>query len=217
VGYEPLRKPALWAVVALAATAVLDVVAVAADWDRYQLLGKIASGKPVTLSEANASDDLNAVIGFVQFGLFVLTAIVFIRWFRRAYRNVEPLGGNPRFNEGWAVGAWFVPVLNLWRPKQIANDIWRESGPEPSDDVPSLLAFWWGLFLLSSWVGQVAARLGFGGDSADELRGATAAFLAGDAVDVVAAVLAIVVVRRLTARQEESARRREVAAAAAGA
>jgi hypothetical protein len=217
VGYEPLRKPAAWAVAALAATAILDLVAAVADWDRYRLLGRIAAGKAVTLAEADASDRLNGVIGIVQLALFVLTAILFIRWFRRAYRNVEPLGGDPRFSEGWAVGAWFVPILNLWRPKQIANDIWRESGPEPTERVPALLTFWWGLFLLGSWIDQLAARLGFGGDSAGELQDATGAYLAGDSLDLVAAALAILVVRRLTARQQELARRRDVAAAAAGA
>jgi hypothetical protein len=81
----------------------------------------------VTLAEVNASDELNAFIGFAQFGLLVLTAILFIRWFRRAYRNVEPLGGERRFKTGWAIGGWFVPFLNLWRPEQIANDIWHRA------------------------------------------------------------------------------------------
>ncbi len=52
-------------------------------------------------------------------------------WTRRLYGNLRPLGFHElRFGEGWALGGWFVPVVNLVRPKQIVNDIWRagESG-----------------------------------------------------------------------------------------
>ena len=32
-----------------------------------------------------------------------------------------------RYGNGWAIGAWFVPILSLVRPKQMANEIWRGS------------------------------------------------------------------------------------------
>jgi hypothetical protein len=37
-----------------------------------------------------------------------------------------------RWSAGWAIGAWFVPVLSLVRPKAILNDIWRASDPRVS-------------------------------------------------------------------------------------
>ena len=53
-----------------------------------------------------------------------------IAWTHRLYRNLEPLGFRElRFGSGWAVGGWFVPFLNLVRPKQIVNDIWRAGDP----------------------------------------------------------------------------------------
>jgi F0F1-type ATP synthase assembly protein I len=190
------------------------VVAVVLDWDRYDLLGRIESGGAFTLNEANASDHRQAVMGVIQIGLVVVTAIVFIRWFRRAYENVEALGGERRFGAGWAIGAWFVPILNLWRPKQIANDLWRTSDPDhPNENradapVSSVLSLWWILFLVSNWISQVAGRIAFSGNTAHELKSSTAAFLFADAVDIIAAVLAITVVLKLTARQEQRARQR---------
>ncbi len=75
------------------------------------------------------------------------------RGFLRAYANGPALGlHDPRFGKGWAIGAWFVPILNLFRPKQIANDIWRGSDsalPAHASDswynrpTPVLLAWWW--------------------------------------------------------------------------
>jgi hypothetical protein len=146
----------------------------------------------------------------------VAAAFFFIRWFHRAYKNLLALGaGELRFKPGWAIGAWFVPILNLWRPKQIANDIWRGSDPPypPGNSVwrdgpvAAVFAVWWGLFLVSNWSSQVALRLSISADEAAELQNATIGYLVSDGTDLLAALAAIVLVRRTTARQEERARR----------
>jgi hypothetical protein len=72
-------------------------------------------------------------------------------WTRRLYGNLRALGAQDlRFGEGWALGGWFVPFLNLVRPKQIVDDIWRASDPvrrpeEAWDQRPlsNLLHWWW--------------------------------------------------------------------------
>ena len=52
--------------------------------------------------------------------------MVFIRWLSRAYKNLDVAApGFRRYGHGWAIGSWFVPFLNLWRPKEIINDIHR--------------------------------------------------------------------------------------------
>jgi hypothetical protein len=85
--------------------------------------------------------------------LIAVTATVFIIWFHRAYRNLGSLGvAQLRWGTGWAVGGWFVPLLNFVRPKSIANDIWRGSDPaastevadfEPQGPVPWFHNLWW--------------------------------------------------------------------------
>lgn len=59
---------------------------------------------------------LLAINGFLFF-------VTFVWWFQRAYRNLAKRELHP----AWAYVGWFVPVMNLWRPKQIANRIWRGS------------------------------------------------------------------------------------------
>ena len=34
---------------------------------------------------------------------------------------------------GWAIGPWFVPILNLFRPWQIAVETWEGSDPDMRD------------------------------------------------------------------------------------
>jgi uncharacterized protein DUF4328 len=189
---EPLESRARWTQLALLATAVLDIVAVLADISEYRLLGTDFSD-----AEANATDDRQAAIGGAQFALLIVTAVLFIRWFKRAYENVDALGRIRRFGTGWAVGSWFVPILNLWRPKQIANDIWSASGWSPG----GLMTLWWVLFVISNWVGGVAGRLLLQADTVEQLRSASTAYAIGDAVDIAAALLAIWVVRTITSSQ----------------
>jgi hypothetical protein len=205
-----------WAVSILALIALVDLVAIGSGIAEHRMLSRIEAGELVTDSEINANDARQAAIGIAQVVLLVACAVFFIRWFHRAYRNLLPLGaGELRFSPGWAIGAWFVPFLNLWRPKQIANDIWRGSDPGyrsgdwawRAGGVPALFTFWWGLFLVGNWTGQVAARLSFAAEDASEFQNATVAYLVSDATDVLAVLAAILVVRRTTARQEDRARR----------
>jgi len=97
-------------------------------------------------------------VGF-QAVLLLIAAGVFITWFFQAYKNMRRLGVQEmRYGNGWAVGSWFVPILSLVRPKQMANDIWRgsERGTDinsgwKSVPVPALVHWWWALFLIRAW------------------------------------------------------------------
>ena len=58
--------------------------------------------------------------------------------------------------QGWAIGAWFTPWVNLWFPVQIIRDVARASStelPEHSEQtaVARLVAGWWNCWVLS-WV-----------------------------------------------------------------
>jgi hypothetical protein len=107
----------------------------------------------------------------VSSGWVVLTIpIAFLMWIHRAYRNLpalmpESLHYSPR----WAVGCFFIPILNLFRPYQVMREIWQGSDPSRlghvDDSVESVkessaavVGWWWGLFLFQI-IGRQAARL----------------------------------------------------------
>ena len=174
--------------------AVVDVVAIGSDIAEYRLLGT-----DYTVDEANANDNRQAVIGAVQLLLLVATAVLFIRWFKLAYEHLDEVGGERRYGPRWAIWGWFVPILGLWRPKQIANDI-SHAGGEPESGLSTLLNGWWAAFLLSTWASQVTLRLVLRAETTEELRRAAVGYVVADTLDLVAAVLALLVVRALTGR-----------------
>ncbi|MDQ3951511.1 MAG: DUF4328 domain-containing protein [Actinomycetota bacterium] len=208
---------------ALTLNVVFDFAAAIVDFQMLDLLGRVRDGALVTFEEAEAHDSRMQSMGWLQLSAAVGAAIPFVVWLRRAYRNLGALGSRRlRIPAGWAVGAWFVPILNLIRPKSIINDVWRGSDPAlprefpmPPDGarVPPVLNWWWAAFIVSGWF------LGFGTSgvldpSLDQMISLVRRFLAGDALSVVAGVLAIVVVRKVTVRQEQ--RRAALAESAAG-
>ena len=134
----------------------------------------------------------------------------------RAYTNLHSLGMEPlRLRAGWAVGGWFVPILNLVRPKQIMSDIWRGSDPAApaSNDgawhrapVPALLHLWWGLFLMSWLVDRllVGSALLYE-PTAQARRNTFVDNIAIRGVEVLLGIVAVLVVRQVTRRQEARA------------
>lgn len=214
-GYNPLSGPAVWAQRALIALSLLNVIGIASDLAAHSLY----QSELVTSDEIDATDARQAVIGLVQFIGLIVAIVFFVRWFRRAYRNLPALGAEPlRFRRGWAVWGWFVPILGWFRPKQIANDIWRASDPEaPSAEggpsrwqekpVPGLFQLWWAAYLISTFLDNVAARYSLRADDVDGYDAEAVAYMVADTAAILAAVLAVLVIRRTTARQEARAAR----------
>ena len=207
--YGPLARRASLARAALVLVTLASVVAVVFDVAERSLLARVGSGEPVTGGELSASEDRQAAIALVQWGLWILTAIFFIAWLHRAYKNLRPLGIELlRYGPGWAIGAWFVPILNLFRPKQIVNDVWRGSDPKLADrvgwidgPVPFVFAVWWAAYLADSLVGTVAGRILLDADTTEDYELSSAVYIAADSLTALAGILAIVVVDMTTARQ----------------
>ena len=106
----------------------------------------------VTVLTADAAAWLGVVVrptlaGVSTFG-FLVAMVMFVVWFYRARVNAEGHGWPQRRSPGWAIAAWFVPVVNLWFPFQIMADIWRAGLPGPQRANRAILpGIWWACLL----------------------------------------------------------------------
>ena len=74
------------------------------------------------------NDPIQGIVGLLQSGLGIVTAITFLKWIYRAYKNIQGFGAEGlRFSPGWAMGYYFIPILSLIRPVQVMSEIWRAS------------------------------------------------------------------------------------------
>lgn len=184
---------------------------------RLDLVNRIASGQPVSLDEARASDNLVSSVALAHVGVYVLAAIAVLMWLHRAVRNSHILGERYlRFSPGFAVGCWFIPFANLVLPYQAVREAWGASDPALPWSTPDtrrrsrgggLVVAWWLTFIAGSLAG--AASVGFGPNSNTDpltsVRAITYIALAQAALTFVAALLLIAVVTRLTSRQDQKA------------
>lgn len=139
--------------------------------------------------------------------LWFACVVAFSVWLGRLWRNLYALGVGPlRFGRGWGTGAWFVPFLNLFRPKQIVDDLWRVSAPDAAASwrvapVAGSLHWWWALMVANIVLGRL-------GGTEDSGRSAHVWGVAGAVCTVAACGFGWHVASTLTARMGSLAARR---------
>jgi len=153
------------------------------------------------------------VLALGRLGVFVLTSILFLVWINRANKNARALGAQGmEFTSGWCVGWWFVPIMNLFKPYQAVCEIFRSSSPTATatswkpHPVPGYFGWWWGLWLIGNFLGQLEFRLG-NNDDPDMLTASAVVGVVGGIVGVAGAFAAMMVVRTINRRQTEKAGR----------
>ena len=93
---------------------------------------------------------LSPRVGDAGGAAFVLTAIVFVVWFRRARINAESSSWRQRRARGWTLWGWIIPIASFFVPFQLMGDIWRAGLPPAQRKKTAWLpALWWTAWLLS--------------------------------------------------------------------
>lgn len=184
---------------------------------RLDLVNRVASGQPVSLEDARASDNLVSGAALASSGVYVLAAIAVLMWLHRVVRNNQILGERYlRFSPAFAVGCWFIPFANLVFPYQAVREAWGAADPELPWSTPDtrrhsrgsgLVVAWWLTFIVGSLAS--VATLGFGPNSdvdvLTRVRAITYITVAQEALHLAAALLLIAVITRLTSRQDQKA------------
>jgi len=210
--FTPINNLSKWVSWIFLILIVLNLIAILSRYAQAELLKRAIAGGIITESEATANDMREAVIGFVQFGLYVTSGILFLIWIHRAYKNLHSIRADGlRFTPGWAVGWFFVPIMSLFRPYQVVSEIWRASNPKidladttswQTSVSSSVVGWWWAFFLISNFVANIALRTVFSGEELSDLLTSTYAYIVSDAIDVVGILITILMVRRIGQFQE---------------
>lgn len=195
------------AVGGLAVVALCDVFSVFAGFRLQAALD--AGGGFVTDSpqEVEAAASLYETSGRYQAIVYLPAAIVFIVWFFRMRRNTGLLAPDRfRNGPGWAVGAWLIPLVNLWMPYRVALDMWGAATPLPSEGeryrAPIWpVNLWWGLFVFSVLFNRYAETKYTNAEHPTAVKDAVLQYMAADLLHVVAAAAAVYFAIRLTTMQ----------------
>lgn len=196
-GLKSLNKLAIWIYCIFGILLIINIVAA---WSDAQLIERGVTLETVSQLELMEIGFRNMMIFIADFTIGIASAVVFLMWIYRAYKNLAALGATGlRFTPGWAVGWFFIPIANLVRPYQVTSEIWKASEPKvDTTDSTSwknlatspIVGWWWALFLISSFIAAVASEFPFYGTMVSEI------------VDIIGISITILMVRRISQLQE---------------
>ncbi|SCK38420.1 DUF4328 domain-containing protein [Streptomyces sp. WMMB 322] len=171
------------------------------------------------------ADDLRRIPGYGRLrgatvgvetaeGLLALSVIVlWLVWFWRVRVNAENFApGRVRYSSAMAVGSWFVPVCNLFMPKQVMNDVWSASDPSapqwqgygPKPRVRrGIVNGWWTMWLFYFLFSLLDYESWYGETGVEAAQETVAVAIFTDFFSIPATILALVLVGRLSSMQSD--------------
>lgn len=218
--YRPATTLASVVVVLLGLNMLASLLGIASDFVQVDLARDgVVFGEGAEDAPFDTREIVILLIALFELLVFVPTVVIFCVWMYRAHKNLVALG-NPRQHlehpPGWAVGSFFVPIINLFVPYRAAREIWAKSDPEVTTfdtpfaryalSAPSVLKLWWGFWVASNILNNVSFRLSWSGEGVAAATASAWVDLFANILEIPAALFAIAVVRGVVERQERRAR-----------
>ena len=121
---------------------------------------------------------LSLLIDFPVVMIFLVLVPLFGIWIIRANKNVRSLGAEHlSISPGWALGYFFVPIVNLFKPLKAMNELflashtpdsWHQNPKEKS----RIVNYWWGLFTGNLFLLSSETKYFYRAVTVDELNNA---------------------------------------------
>ena len=187
----------IWIVLAL------EIVSLISGYLQYNLLQLAAHGGEISIATVNANDTREQLVGISYLIAYIISAVTFIQWFRRAYFNLHSRVNGLNHTEGWAAGSWFVPFICLYRPYQIMKELCQKTKdllPEEGCYInrgfsTSAIGWWWALWIICNIIGQFVFRYSLKAASIDELTVSTVGGIVGNIIGIPLALITIKVIK----------------------
>lgn len=213
---EEFRPPRLLAKIATAGLLFYGVCLAVAMWVGvvgYYVTGQALDGEQPSQELVQRMIERAASVKDLAVVAMIASAVAFSFWVYRVAKNAQALKGPLSSSPGMAVGCFFIPIYNLWRPYQVITEIWRASeadGPRPvllstAPGAPVWFILWWLAWIISGFIVRFASTGLTVDPSVEALHSVMLYMIVGGVLEVVALGLAICVVWGITRRQERAA------------
>jgi hypothetical protein len=203
------RMVVVWLYIRIASSAV----SLFTDLFQFQALSRFPSDTPVSMTETlPGMETMDLATGLASLLLLVtllVSGFLTLKWIYRVTMNSHTLASGLRVSPPWSIGWFFVPFANLYKPFQAISDAWSVSlSPESwrAQDTPSLLRWWWGLWLVASFLDNASFRLQLRTHQVSDAMITAGLDAVSDALWIPLCLVLIRVVQRLAAQQAEMLR-----------
>lgn len=178
VPYQSTRGKTIFAIAMAGIVIVMQFLLAGSAVLQLQLLESGRSTGGIDPAAAAANDARHVGLSQALIVVGIISFIALLVWIYAVHRNLPALGATGlEFTPGWAVGWFFVPILNLFKPCQALFEIWNGSDPArlPRQDLDAsvqsgaIVGWWWGLRIIAALVGQLFAVYARQSSSIEEL------------------------------------------------
>src|SRR4030095_562216 len=151
--YRSISKMTKWLVMLSIATIVIALINTGAFF---------ALNYRTRDAQLQGTDLVFLIIAALILVIGIVALIVTLYWFYRANKNIHAFGAKDVSSPIMAVVWWFIPILDLWKPHSVAQQIWKASNPQIilsngiewiNSPRSNIIILWWVLFLLSIFIG----------------------------------------------------------------
>lgn len=148
-------------------------------------------------------------VRLVAFVIYIITAILFLKWNYRVVKNARVMTGGRGMTAtpGWAIGWYFVPIAFLWKPFEYMRQAWQAATNPTSPstvEVPGFMRWWWGLWLITVISDNISGQLGNRADTVGMYMVSDVLELISKGIDLPLVIIVVKLLRELSARQHEN-------------
>ena len=171
----------------------------------------------------NSLDFIFQFIGNVGSIVSIIAVIIGLFWYYRANKNIHSFGAKQVWRPILSVIWWFIPVLNLYFPYDVTQQIWKASSPQTKlangmewQSVPSskIVKLWW-ILLLVSIFGVIIVTFSYGlteayfdapesfVDSTADMLSLNIVIISFSTVSIVATIYFLRIIKQISIWQEQ--------------
>lgn len=206
-------------IIALILGIVLSLAAILASFLQTSSVTEAMTGAEITEDELTGGDLFRGTVAILHFLVFIATAVLFSMWIYRASRNLRALGipkQTLEYSPGWAVGSFFVPILNLFVPFRAVKEIWVKSDPNldsainfspQGSAIPAFIGWWWASWIIFNIASRIVSRFSSRAETPEQILIAAKLEIGTYILNIAAATFAVLLVHSIDARQEARSKR----------
>ncbi|WP_395053028.1 DUF4328 domain-containing protein [Flavobacterium sp.] len=170
---KPNEQSAKTAIILIIIVMIFDVISLFSDSLEYGLLTSLE----ITTEAAESNDTRQQIIAIFYLVAYIISAVTFISWFRRAYYNLHSKVDNLDNSEAAAAYSWFIPFVNLYKPQNIMKEIFEETELFLEQNIEkynspiniSKVQLWWTFWIVVNILSNIQFRMSLNADTIDEL------------------------------------------------
>jgi len=206
---KPNKKRADLAILFVWLVMFFDILALGSSFIQYRMLISFQNGEDVSMQMFESNDLREQIVSVFHSIVYIASGVIFLMWFWRAYYNYG-IRKRADFSNSWAVWAWVVPIISLFRPYQIMKEMYvgtsrllKEYAGTFSDAKTGLLGIWWAFWIVSLVLSNIANRLSLKAETIDDFINYSLLDMVSSLFAIPLAIITVNIIKSYAAKEEE--------------